>query len=152
MGDIIVTSPKNRMDEAEQEALDCIANGGGYYVRILHSTPKDLRIGDRVWYTENGYLRGYAFVDSVDKWKKPGDSVRCETTGRDWPIPVGGCMVFMRADTWTWVVPEVFKGFQGWRYFDHREWGCIKIGGWRDPKPNPERYEANCGQKGLVKR
>lgn len=139
MTDIIVTTPKSRMADSAQEAADCIKNGGGSYVRILTSTPKELNERDRVWYVEDGYIRGFAEVYEIIRWQHPGHFVRCDTTGKDWRVPPKGCMVFLDSKTWTWIKPIPLRGFQGYRYLPPRtQQGYIKMGGWLDPKPeNP---------------
>ena len=62
MKDIIVTTPKSEMDNAAKEAADCIRSGGGYYFRRLPTLPKEFGLGSKVFYVENGYIRGYAIV------------------------------------------------------------------------------------------
>lgn len=129
--DIIVTTPRSQMKNAAQEAADCIANGGGYYFRRFAQKPSLLKVGDRVWYSEDGWLRGFAKVDRIE-YKQ--ETQQCDTTGYLWER---GWYVFMRADSWQWVEPQPYKGFQGYRYFDHNSF-CYDMtlrGGWTDPKP-----------------
>lgn len=143
--DIIVTSSKSRMKDAAAEAADCIAAGGGAYFRRFHARPP-VEPGDRVYYVEDGYVRGFAVVDRVEH--QP-EGMRCETTGQFWQY---GWYVFMGATTWKWIKPIPMKGFQNFRKADkhmtRREYiddghghpadprGIAEIvGGWLDPKP-----------------
>ena len=129
MPDIIVTTPKSEMAASAQEAKDCILAGGGEYFRRFARRP-NLRLGDRIYYVEDGYIRGFALVQRVEAH----EAMNCATTGRDW---APGWYAFMPADTWKWIAPIPMKGFQGYRrasfQFDREE---VRIlGGWLDPKP-----------------
>lgn len=147
--DIIVTTPKHQMANAAREAADCIAAGGGMYFRRFHSTayPQRLRVGDRVFYVEDGYVRGFAVVDRLLHSPR-GET--CDTTGRVWSQ---GFFVFMRADSWTWIKPIPMRGFQGFRYardegqnpniIAHHAEALVAwievIGYWLDPQPEAGR-------------
>lgn len=138
--DIIVTTPKSQMANAAQEAADAIRAGGGEYFRRFH-TPIRIDRGDRVYYVEDGFVRGFAVVHYT-RWVK--ERKVCETTGRLWQP---GFFVFMRADSWQWIEPISMRGFQGWRVAHDPTRGRellrvvdqyyqVKIvGGWKDPKP-----------------
>ena len=123
---IVVTTPKNQMALAAAEAQDCIDGGGGFYFRRFpeHSRPQ-LGPADRVFYVEDGYVRGFGVVTSV-KWK--GGEV-CGTSGR---LYSSGFYAYMEASSWKWIKPIPMKGFQGWRYFDQ---AVEVVGGWLDPRP-----------------
>lgn len=131
--DIIVTTPKSQMKAAAQEAADCIAAGGGEYFRrfALRGSPSGIQIGDRIYYVEDGYIRGFA---DVKNFFYVGDGLQCDTTGRRWPKRF---CVFMDAKTWRWIEPIPMRGFQGFRYADNYFCrGDVRIVGyWRDPKP-----------------
>lgn len=125
--DIIVTTPRNAIGTAAKEAEDCKREGGGFYFRNLRNKPKNLKPGDKCFYVENGYIRGYAIVDEIRE--DPG--LTCATTGRTF---APGYYVMMDATSWTWIRPIPYQGFQGWRYFQAP---AIEIvGGWLDPKPS----------------
>jgi len=144
--DIIVTTPKSQIANAAQEAADCIADGGGEYFRRfpINQSP-DINIGERVFYVEDGYIRGYAHASRVFQTPR---CVQCDTTGRWWPP---GFYVVMPADSWRWIKPIPMRGFQGFRYarpegtnphqITHhtdpnlRAW-IIDAGNWLDPKPS----------------
>lgn len=146
--DIIVTTPKAQMAAAAKEAADCILNGGGEYFRRFHSRtyPTDMHVGDRVYYVEDGYIRGFAVVKHM---LHSPEGRTCDTTGRVWSQ---GFFVFMDSASWQWIKPIPMKGFQGFRYVYYGEaqrvtlekadingWRqfapVIVVGGWKDPKP-----------------
>ena len=122
---IVVTTPKNKMAIAEEEARNCIEAGGGFYFRTFRNTPRHLGIGSRIFYVEDGFVRGFGVVSEV----KNGN-MQCGTTGHDWG---NGTHAVMQASSWKWIKPIPMKGFQGWRYFDVVDFKVV--GGWLDPKP-----------------
>ena len=138
--DIIVTTPKSRMAEAAREAAACIAAGGGDYFRRFppRKWPVHLNPGDRVYYVEDGAIRGFAVVDCICDEVYARD---CDTTARRYPP---GLYVMMRADSWCWIRPIPMRGFQGFRYVrnellpDGRHYLEI-VGFWRDPRPEIEK-------------
>lgn len=129
------------MQEAAAEAEDCKRAGGGEYFRRFWRRPP-VGKGDRVYYVEDGYIRGYAVVVRVEE--KPEEV--CGTTHRTWR---SGWFVYMDATTWQWIQPIRMQGFQGWRYMasvhakmrrldpHERWWPSVFeiVGGWLDPKP-----------------
>lgn len=129
IADIIVTTPKNKMHIAAEEARQCIEAGGGFYFKTFRNRPTKLKIGSRIFYVEDGYVRGFGVVSEIVE----GNMI-CGTTGTDWGY---GYHAIIQADSWKWIKPIPMKGFQGWRYFDAKN---IKvIGGWLDPKPSTSR-------------
>jgi len=126
MRDIVVTTPKSEISTAAKEAADCIRNGGGYYFRRLPSMPHQFGAGSKVFYVEDGYVRGYGLVceagGSTEGWV-------CQTTTHYWPP---GNYAVMPAQSWTWIKPIPMRGFQRWRYFSRP---AEEVGGWLDPKP-----------------
>lgn len=141
--DIIVTTPKGQMANAAQEAADCIANGGGEYFRHFadHCRP-NIEPGERVFYVENGYLRGFAVVSRAE-WSS---AETCQATGRQWN---SGFYVYMDAASWQWITPIAMIGFQGYQYAKTEidksglaqihirgRWQYLRLAGdWRDPRP-----------------
>ena len=148
--DIIVTTPKSEMANAAREAADCIAAGGGEYFRRfpLVRTPK-VTPADRVYYVEDGYVRGFAVISRLSY----ESGMNCDTTGRRW---ARGWYVFMDANSWKWIRPIPMRGFQGFRYAGRVQisqtdgvgcpgdckilvganWQIVHVvGGWVDPKP-----------------
>lgn len=128
MRDIVVTTPKSEMANAAKEAADCIATGGGDYFRSIRSKPTDFGPGQRVFYVEDGYIRGFAVCSEVR-----GDPVmRCDSTGRTWG---GQQFVIMPAESWKWIKPIPCKGFQGWRYSNLKPEDIQIVGDWKSPRP-----------------
>lgn len=134
MPDIIVTTPKNRVAEAAREAEEVKAAGGGYYYRYFSPkrAPK-IEKDDRVYYIEDGYIRGFCEVVNVDHFN---DVV----------------IVWMSARSWTWIKPiralpfQVPRSFMYAEKFDlHLVWWWLPrrltreavevVGGWLEPKP-----------------
>lgn len=122
---IIVTTPKSEMETSKKEAEKMKKEGGGLYFRRFDRLPLKLNVGDKVFYTENGYIRGFAVATKIFKEEGMG----CDTTGRHYPK---GFYVFMDASTWKWVKPIPYKGFQGFRYFDQP---FEVVGNWEDDMP-----------------
>lgn len=125
--DIIVTTPKNQIAAAAEEAKFVIKSGGGYYFRRLSSRPKNIRRKSRVFYVEDGYIRGFCIVRELEDLP---EGSTCKVTWKKW---APGFYVYMDADSWEWIDPIPMKGFQGFRYA-----GGIKfevVGNWLDPKP-----------------
>lgn len=126
MTDIIVTTPKKEMENAALEAEELKRDGGGFYFRTLHSRPKDIGDGSRIFYVEDGYVRGFCIIDHLED-----GGGTCEVTNRYWD---GSVRVIMYADTWKWIRPIPMKGFQGWRYYEPPDDMEI-VGGWLDSRP-----------------
>lgn len=114
------------MASAADEAAEMKRLGGnGFYFRTFRQMPRELSPGSRIFYVEDGYIRGYGLVKSITTV-----NAICSTTGTVWGE---GFHAIMPAKSWTWIAPILMKGFQGWKYFDAPD---IKIvGGWKDPKP-----------------
>ena len=109
--DIIVTTPKSEIANAAREAEDVKRAGGGmYFRRFPPSMSPDVRPGDRVYYVEDGFMRGFAVVEKI---YDATSYVKCDTSGKMWPP---GLYVYMDATTWQWIEPIPMKGFQ--RIFD----------------------------------
>ena len=126
--DIVVTTPKSERVKAEAETEWAKAQGGGpgvVYFRSVSKFPKDIAVGDKVFYVEDGYVRGYCTLAGLSA----GESGECQATGRDWGE---GPQLVMRADSWKWVKPIPMKGFQGFRYFDQP---YEVVGDWQDKRP-----------------
>jgi hypothetical protein len=126
--DIIVTTPKSASADAAQEAENVKKSGGGSYYRRLGTLPKDLQSGDKVFYVEDGFVRGYAVVHSVLK----DTAFTCSTTNKTWPR---GNYVVMPAVSWKWINPIEMRGFQSWRYAKFKPGDITVVGNWLDPKP-----------------
>jgi hypothetical protein len=126
--DIIVTTPRSKAHIAYEEAANCIKAGGGFYFRTFrHFMPKGLGVGSRIFYVDDGFITGYATVDSI----REGD-MTCDTSGDDWGY---GYHYIMPAQSWTWIEPIPMAGFQGFKYSQLKPEQIKAIGGWLDPKP-----------------
>lgn len=123
--DIVVTTPKNKMNIAAEEARKCIEAGSGFYFRTFRNKPRYLCVSSRIFYVEDGYVRGFGVVSEVVE-----GNMHCDTTGYDWG---DGYHAVMQANSWKWLRPIPMRGFQGWQYFEVNN---IKVvGNWRDQKP-----------------
>ena len=128
MTDIIVTTPKFKRQIAAAEAEDIKARGGGEYFRTVRSVPKKFGPGDRVFYVDRDYIRGFCVVTRI---VNGGETYVCGTTGVNWGT---GPHLVMDATSWKWVTPIPHKGFQGWWYFTPPD-GMEIVGDWLDPMP-----------------
>jgi len=126
--DIVVTTPKSASSDAAQEAENVKKAGGGSYYRRIGTIPKDLQAGDKVFYVEDGFVRGYAVVQCV----LIDTRFICSTTGKRWPQ---GNYLVMSAVSWRWIKPIEMKGFQGWRYSKFKPEDIAVVGNWLDSKP-----------------
>jgi hypothetical protein len=130
MTDIIVTTPKREMANSALEAEELKKAGGGRYFRVLHSLPKKIGDGSRIFYVEDGYIRGFCPICEIAD--SEGSFEICEVTDRIWH---GKVFIYMYAKEWKWIKPIRMKGFQAWRYFEAPDDMGI-IGDWMDPKPD----------------
>ena len=137
--DLVVTTPKSEMAKAAEEAAWARRQRGGprtLYFRRIGTVPKEAGTGSRLFYVEDGYVRGFCTLLGVDT----DGSGYCDVTNRDWGE---GPQLVMRADSWKWIVPIPLKGFQGWRYWPpnallDNHICCpliIVIGDWRAKRP-----------------
>lgn len=127
--DIVVTTPKTERVNAEAEAEWAKAQGGGIgvtYFRRMKKVPQNLELGDKVFYCEDGYVRGFCILGGIDWGEQPAV---CAVTMRDWG---DGAQLIMRADSWQWIKPIPMKGFQGFRYFKQP---FEVVGDWKDKRP-----------------
>ncbi|MEE9456350.1 MAG: hypothetical protein V3W11_04265 [bacterium] len=138
MADIIVTTPKSRMAEAAREAEEIKRWGGGEYHRDYRA-PRipNVEVGDRVYYVEDGYIRGFALVCKIVK------ATICTADGKP------AFRVCMDATTWKWIKPVMVTPQEVPRSFMYAEnlkryaplgRGLSResveiVGGWLDPRP-----------------
>jgi len=102
--DILVTTPKTEIENARREAQD-MAEHGGTYFRTFKRRPA-VAPGDRIFFIEDGFIRGYGRVITFTSGQ-----MRCDTTGRIWR---GYHVHYAR---WRWLdVPVIKKGFRGFMY------------------------------------
>jgi hypothetical protein len=122
---IIVTTPKGEIKNAKKEAEFCIKNRGGFYFRKLSKKPKKLNVGDRIYYIEDGFIRGFSLVFEIKNSR-----MKCEVMKKEWG---DGWYIIMKAEDWKWIRIIPMKGFQGYHYVDNLE--VEIIGNWLDKKP-----------------
>jgi len=72
--DILVTTPKHAHQLASEEAKFVEKNPDAYWFRTLRGKP-NVQVGDRVYYVDNGRIRGYGIVFAVDYGE-----LQCEAT------------------------------------------------------------------------
>lgn len=131
---IIVTTPKSQMNNAAQEAANCLQQGdNAYYFRKFHVKPKGLDIGSKMFYVEDGYIRGFGIVSKIEE-----DNKQCITTGKQHG---NGFYAIMPANSWTWIKPIPMKGFQGYKYYENTNYEIV--GNWRDSKPYIKKETQN---------
>uniref|UniRef100_A0A6M3KZ09 Uncharacterized protein n=1 Tax=viral metagenome TaxID=1070528 RepID=A0A6M3KZ09_9ZZZZ len=103
--DIIVTTPKSAHKLAAEEAKFVEQNPDAYWFRTFRGRP-NVQIGDKVYYVDNGQIRGYGIVFDIDFGE-----LMCESAGRFY----NG--IHLKQRKWVWLKkPIPFKGFQGFRY------------------------------------
>ena len=108
--DIVVTIPKSEYKNDNKENED-IAEKGYIAFWMLSKTPKNLKIGDVVYFVKNNKIDSSMKVIEI-KTKEEDVLDVCETTGRAW---VGKCQIFMD-DLQKEDLNIEIKGFQGFRY------------------------------------
>lgn len=124
--DIIVTTPKGATGEAAREGLEARKRGGYYFRWIGKHIPKNFGPGDRIWYTEGGLVRGFGICQDLIH----SNGELCSTTGKTFGA---GWFAWIDVQTWKWVKPFAYRGFQGFRYCD---FGVPEIvGDWLSPMP-----------------
>lgn len=130
MKDLVVTTPKSEMKNSAIEAEEAKQTPGTKYFRRFKRRPRDLEIGSRIFYVEDGFVRGFAVVEDI----VTGEML-CSTTGRQWGP---GYYAVMPADSWKWIKPIKMTGFR-----NHREFIAPPdmqiVGGWLDDKPPTPR-------------
>lgn len=143
--DIIVMIPTSKTAEAAliSRQRGAIAAGGGSAVADFRRFPANCALtvtcGERVYYIEDDYIRGFALISRVVLSQR---GYGCQATGC-WSPP--GIYLFMDATTWRWIRPIPMMGFQGFRYAhecferDDIEPDEIEIiGSWPEVCPPPE--------------
>ncbi len=109
--DILVTTPKSEIDNSRKEG-EAVEKDGGYWFRTFRFRPKVVP-GDKIFFVENGQIRGYGTIFNVSQLSEPAE---CDFSGRQWSQE-GGFMV--KYKDWCWLKnPVPLKGFQGIRYLE----------------------------------
>ena len=109
--DILVTTPKSEIETSKKEG-DTVEEYGGYWFRTFRYKPK-VENGDKIYFVENGQVKGYGIVFEISQIK---EGEKCELTERSWGQPNHWVIKY---NNWNWIdTPFDFKGFQGIRYID----------------------------------
>ncbi len=103
--DIVVTIPKSEYRNDDRET---VVYQQGDYEQFWQLTrrPKNLNIGDRVYFVKHGYIESSMKVKRIEVKA----TATCEVTSRTW----NGCLIFM--DDLRHEQLEQVRGFQGFRY------------------------------------
>jgi hypothetical protein len=105
--DILVTTPKREHETAEQEAEAVSADPNSFWFRTLRGRP-NVKAGDRVYYVDGGFIRGYGIVFDVEEGEMWDDAHERTWAG-----------THLKQRKWVWLrQPVAFRGFQGFRYVD----------------------------------
>jgi hypothetical protein len=106
--DIVVTIPKNEYLNDDAETNDMLENPELEQFWTLSKIPKNLHIGDRLFFVKNNRIESSMRVLDI----KDNSTTKCETTKRVWS---GNCQIFMN-DLRSEAINLNVKGFQGFRY------------------------------------
>ena len=105
--DILVTTPKSAHQLAYEEAMFVERYPNTYWFRTIRGKP-DVQIGDKVYYVDQGMIRGYGIVFEITY-----EELQCIMTKK---IYKG---THLKQRKWVWLKkPIPFKGFQGFRYIN----------------------------------
>lgn len=108
--DIVVTIPKSEYMNDDLETKHMESDDSLVQFWTLSKVPKELKIGDRVYFIKNNKIESSMKVIDI---KMNGESI-CQTTGRFWK---GTCLIYMedlRYEQFDFSV----RGFQGFRYLE----------------------------------
>ena len=106
---IIVTIPKSELDNivAEDEWAAETPDATITQAWSVHRMPKKLKVGDKVYFIENGEIKYYHIVVGLVE-----NGFECEFSGRVWE----GNNILMSYPEVKLKKPIPMKGFQGFRY------------------------------------
>ena len=105
--DILVTTPKSAHRLAVREAKWVESHSGAYWFRTINGTP-NVQIGDKVYYVDQGEIRGYGIVFDI-----VFGEIKCHSTGK---VYTG---THLKQRKWVCLEkPIPFRGFQGFRYIN----------------------------------
>ena len=113
--DVVVTIPKSRLaivEQEEREVKEALKSGAdAFFFWRFARCPKNLSVGNRIYFVWNGAVRAYHVVDGFDK------NLVCDTTGQRYD----GFCVTMNPAIHNLRKPIPMRGFQGFRYFKENE-------------------------------
>lgn len=106
----MVTFPRNKLkdlDNEEREIRKVLSHGDNInYFWCLSQKPKNLNIGDKVYFIWNSKMRGYHIVVGF------GNDMKCTTTG----IQYEGYCIILDTQFHELEEPVTMNGFRGFRY------------------------------------
>jgi len=110
--DIVVTIPRSEaVNTKKEDEFVSELKGNAVQFWSVHRKAKELKVGDRVYFVENGFITCYhKFLGYVY------DPV-CEVTGRLWP----GLNLLLECPCVLLINPVPKKGFQGFHYVERFE-------------------------------
>jgi hypothetical protein len=106
--DIIATIPLHKLEisRQEDEAVKGLADEACNWYWALKPKPKNLAVGDRIYFVENGHITAWCPVMELGDF-----NFVCQVSGRHWfgyQARLGQNRLFVH--------PVAHRGFQGWRY------------------------------------
>ena len=104
--DIVVTIPKSEYDNDDKETEYLLNNPDAFQFWTLNKIPKDLNVGDRVYFVKNSKIDS-----SMNVFEIGFGTEHCDVTDRDW----FGCILKLN-DLEIYKDTIEIKGFQGYRY------------------------------------
>ena len=108
---IIVTIPKSERNNMVIEEEFATSNRGNItQFWNMKRPPKNINVGDRVYFVEGGYIAYYQEVIAF------GNDLYCEATKRSWP----GFALILKYPPVKLNNRIKMKGFQGFRYADKK--------------------------------
>lgn len=110
--DIIVTLPAKIKFSDYQKELDETAKGGTINFKVGF-LPKNSKVNDKCYLVHRGFIIGYMLIAGFSN-----KSFVCTTTGKKWT----GNFIERYGKFYKLAVPIPYKGFQGWKYFDYRNY------------------------------
>lgn len=105
--DIVVTIPRAEYTNNDLEDIN-IQENGHYAFWTLSKIPKQLNIGDKVYFIKENKI--YSSMKVIEILKN--SVMQCDTTDRIWS---GKCQIVMNDFNYE-NIPLKIKGFQGFRY------------------------------------
>jgi len=104
--DIVVTIPKSEYKNDDKETEFLLNNPDAHQFWVLSKIPKNLNIGDRVYFVKNNKIES-----SMEFYMDEVSENTCEVTGRTWK----GYTLYLH-DLRSENLSIKIKGFQGFRY------------------------------------
>lgn len=110
--DILITLPAKIKFSEYQKELNESEKGGVLNFKVSF-LPKNSKIGDKCYLIHRGYIIGYMYISGFSN-----KSFICSVTAKKWT----GNFIERSGKFYKIPVPVKHKGFQGWRYFNFRDY------------------------------